>query len=334
MIIKKLLQLTCLSILIIIYGCNDVQDGMDASGVFESTEIIVSSEANGIIESFDAEEGDQLSIGDIAVVVDVSDMRIQKEQIDATIEAIGDKKLNARPQITVLDQQLIAADANLNVLRTKRDVLLKEEKRVQDLFAAKAATAKQVDDIEGQMNILDEQIEAAETNKVIIRAQIKSAKDQVAIQNRGISSEKKPLEKQKSLIENRMEKADVKVRVDGTLLSKYAYKGEFVNIGKPLFRMADLSTMYLRAYVDGNQLSQIKVGQDVKIYIDQDKDSYKEYNGTISWISNKAEFTPKSVQTKDERANLVYAIKVKVINDGYIKIGMYGEVRWQKQDDE
>ena len=334
MIKRKILQLIFLGILLSSYGCNDVDDGMDATGVFESTEIVVSSEVNGIIESFNAEEGDQLSQGDIAVVVDVTDMEIQRQQIDATIEAIGDKQLNAGPQVTVLEQQLIAADANLNVLQTQREVLLKEEKRIQDLFAAKAATAKQVDDVEGQLKILNEQLEAAETNKVIINAQIKSAKDQVAIQNRGISSETKPLEKQKSLLENQMDKADVKVRADGTLLSKYAYKGEFVNIGKPLFRMADLSTMYLRAYIDGNQLSQIKVGQGVKVYIDEDEDTYKEYDGTISWISDKAEFTPKSVQTKNERANLVYAIKVKVINDGYIKIGMYGEVRWQNKDDE
>ncbi len=332
MTLKQHLPILC-GILIFLFGCSDKEDSKDASGVFESTEIVVSSEVNGVIDFFEAEEGDKLISGKVIVKVDVTDMEIQREQIDATIEAIGDKQMNAEPQITVLEQQLISSDANLNVLNTQLQVLLKEEKRVNDLFAAKAATSKQVDDVEGQINVLNDKIKAARTNKEIIKAQITSARDQIAIQNRGISSERKPLEKQISLIENQLDKASVKVRANGTLLSKYAYEGEFVNIGKPLFRMADLSKMNLKAYIDGNQLSQIKVGQDVKVYIDQDEDSYKEYDGQISWISDKAEFTPKSIQTKDERANLVYAIKVKVPNDGYIKIGMYGEVTWNTDDE-
>jgi HlyD family secretion protein len=334
MIKNTLLHFILFGILLSVYGCREDEGSMDASGVFESTEIVVSSEVNGVIESFPSEEGDLLSTGDVVVEVDVTDMEIQTDQIDATIEAIGDKQFNAGPQVAILEQQLSAADANLEVLGAQLDVLLKEEQRINDLFAAKAATSKQVDDIEGQLKILREKIKAAESGKEVIKAQIQSARDQVSIQNRGITSERKPLEKQKSLILNQMDKAEVKARLDGTLLSKYAYQGEFVNIGKPLFRMADLSTMFLRAYISGNQLSEVKVGQQVKVYIDEDQDTYKEYDGTISWISDKAEFTPKSIQTKDERANLVYAMKVKVANDGFIKIGMYGEVRWQQHNDE
>ena len=319
---------------VLFLGCSGEDADMDASGVFESTEIVISSEVNGVIDSFPAEEGDRFNEGDLIAQIDVSDFKIQKEQLEASIGAITQKQNDPGPQILVLQQQQKSAEANLSVLQKQKEVLMIEDRRVKELFAAKAATEKQVDDIDGQLKILEEKLDVAKTQIDLIEAQIKAARQQISIQNRGITSEQRPLEKQKLLIENQLQKGKIQSRMNGTMLSKYAYEGEFVNIGKPLLRMADLNTMYLKAYIDGNQLSQVKIGQSVDVYIDEDEENYKTYEGIISWISDKAEFTPKSIQTKNERANLVYAIKIKVKNDGYIKIGMYGEVKWIKAENE
>ena len=322
----KYLIVTSLISMILLVSCGSDEKAFDASGVFEAQEIVISSEVNGVIQTFEAGEGDQLNSGQEIVKIEVTDLEYQKEQIEASIESITDKRNDPGPQIEILEQQLISADASLATLVTQRDVLIKEQTRIHNLFNAKAATQQMKDDIDGKISILDKQILSAETNKKIIMSQINSARRSVAIYNRGILSGKKPLEKQKAQVENRLGKGIVINPVDGTLLTKYAHAGEFVNIGKPLYRIADLKAMELRAYIDGTQLGQIKLGQVIEVYIDQGRDEYREYKGTLSWVSEKAEFTPKSIQTKDERANLVYAIKVKVVNDGLIKIGMYGEV--------
>jgi HlyD family secretion protein len=307
-------------------SCGSKEDNLDASGFFEATEIVVSAEANGVIKEFSFEEGDIVALGEIAAKIESSDLELNKEQIEATIETLGQKKNEYGPQVVILEKQLLSAISNLNTLQTQLQILEKEQNRIKNLFQSKAATGQQKDEIDGKVQVMKNQIETANSNVDVIRSQINSAKRQVAIQNRGIASEKKPLQKQIEQVEYRMDKSRVENPVTGTLLTKYAFAGEFVNVGKPLYRIADLREMELRAYIDGNQLSQIKIGQIVNVYIDKDQESYYEYPGTITWISDKAEFTPKSIQMKDERANLVYAIKVKVKNDGKIKIGMYGEI--------
>jgi len=309
-------------------GCGNTDNNFDASGVFESTEIIISSEANGLIKSFEAEEGSILREGEVVVGIEVTDLQIQKEQVEATIEAIQDKQNDAAPQISILKQQMESAEASLSILETQLEVLLTEQQRIHNLYTGKAATLKQKEDVDGRVSILEKQIESAESGIEVVSSQVTSARQSVAIQNRGIVSEKKPLEKQKAQIENRLNKGSVINPGKGTLISKYAYAGEFVNIGKPLYRLADLSVMNLRAYVDGSQLSELKLMQAVTVYVDKGAKEYRAYEGQIIWISDKAEFTPKSIQTKNERANLVYAIKVKVINDGYIRIGSYGELKF------
>jgi HlyD family secretion protein len=331
---KYLILLIIVSLTGFLTSCKSEENGFDASGVFEATEIVISSEAMGVIQSFDKGEGDDVVLGEELIKIEVTDLDLQREQIEATIEAVGDKTTDPKPQIDILQQQLLAADASLATLNTQMDVLKKEQVRMNKLFAAKAATQQAKDDIDGKVDILESQISTAKSNKKVIEAQINSTRQMIAIQNRGISSEKKPLEKSIAQIENRLSKTTVESPINGTILSKYAFKGELVTIGKPLMRLADLSKMELRAYIDGSQLSQVKLGQNVDVYIDKGADEFKKYNGRITSISEKAEFTPKSIQTKDERANLVYAIKIKVDNDGYIKIGMYGEVDLKMSSDE
>jgi len=176
------------------------------------------------------------------------------------------------------------------------------------------------------VNVLKEKIVAAKTQLNVLQSQINSQRRSVAIQNRGILSEKEPMEKKVALIQDQLNKTLIKNPVSGTVLTKYAEENEFTATGKALYKIANLSTMKLRAYITGNQLSQVKLNQPVKVKVDDGKGKYRVLPGTITWISDKAEFTPKTIQTKDERANLVYAVKINVANDGYLKIGMYGEV--------
>ncbi|MDX1406974.1 MAG: HlyD family efflux transporter periplasmic adaptor subunit [Saprospiraceae bacterium] len=312
-----------------VMACQADEYPFDASGVFESTEIVISSEVNGVIRSFPAVEGSRLDAGEAVVRIDVTDLALEKEQVDARIASVQDKRNEAGPQIAVLQQQLTAAEAAIAALETEREVLVKEQDRIHRLHAGNAATEQQRDEIDGKVQVLDQRIRAAGAEREVIAAQIQSARQSVAIQNRGITSETGPLEKQKEQLEDKLNKGTVINPVAGTLLSKYAFFGEFVRVGTPLYRLANLDTMELRAYLGGGQLSAVRLGQQVDVFVDDGPDSYHRLPGTVTWISEQAEFTPKSIQTKDERARLVYAIKIRVANDGRIKIGMYGEVRFE-----
>jgi HlyD family secretion protein len=186
-----------------------------------------------------------------------------------------------------------------------------------------AATAKQLDDIDAQIDVVKKQMS-------VTQQQINVQKNNVGTQNRGILSQGKPLEKKAAQIQDLLNKSNITNPINGTVITKYAEEGEMVSPGKAIYKIADLSVLTLRAYITGSQLSQVKLGQQVTVLVDDGAKKNKEFPGTITWISDKAEFTPKTIQTKDERANLVYAMKVKVRNDGYLKIGMYGEVAWRR----
>jgi HlyD family secretion protein len=302
----------------------------DATGTFEAKEIIVSAEANGKIVSFPLEEGEDVQSGAIIANIEARAIELQKAQVEATMEAVGLKTAESDPQVKVLEQQKSAAEANIKTLNTQLGVIEKEYQRVQALVASSAATDQQLDEISGKVDILKSQIEAAKKQFDILDAQIASARRTVAIQNRGISSEKKPLARQMDILDYQLSKATITSPIDGTIITKYVEENEFIGVGRPICKLADLSTMELHAYVTGPQLGEIKIGQKVEVLVDQG-DGMKSYEGTISKIATNAEFTPKTIQTKDERANLVYAIDIRVINDGFIKTGMYGEVNFQNK---
>ena len=318
---------------VIMFSCGDAESERDATGTFEAKEVIVSAEVPGKVLKFPFEEGDYIAKGDTSVYLDFIDFSIQQAQIDATMEAVEDKKQSAAPQISIYEQQLIAADAEIQTLQTQLNTTKKEQERIQKLFSAEAATEQQMDQINGQVDFIQDQIQAAISRKAVINAQIKAARDNTAIQNRAIVSEKLPLEQKRSQVEEYMRRANVLNPMDGTILTKYIEEGEFATMGKPLYKLADLKNMELRAYVDGSLLPTIKVGQQATVFIDQSDGSFKKYDAKVTWISDEAEFTPKSIQTKDERANLVYAIKLNVRNDGFIKIGMYGEVSFKNEEE-
>jgi HlyD family secretion protein len=309
------------------WACQSSESEFDATGVFEAEEIIVSAEATGKLLDFDISEGDILKTGQEIGRVDCKNIGLQKAQVQASMTALKLKQNDASPQIQILTKQIESQKAILATQNQQLKIMEKERQRFQNLVNDKAATAKQLDDITGQVEILKKQMESTQSQIGVTVQQIASQKEQVAIQNKGILSESQPLSVRVSQIDEQLGHCKITNPIDGTVLVKYAAAQEVTGMGKPLYKLANLETMTLRAYIAGTQLGQVKVNQAVKVFIDNGKD-YKEMSGTISWISSKSEFTPKTIQTKDERANLVYAAKIKVKNDGFIKIGMYGEVRF------
>ena len=258
--------------------------------------------------------------------IDPSAIELQKQQAASSVDALTQKTNDALPQIQILQSQMVLQTKQIDVQEEQLKTLLKEQQRFKNLVAAEASPAKQLDDITGQVNVLREQIAVSKSQLNVLQSQINSQRQAVAIQNRGILSEKNPMEKKVAQIQDQLNKTSIINPVSGTVLIKYADANEYTNIGKAIYKIADLSVMKLRAYITNNQLAQVKINQQVKVLVDDGKGGYRELTGSISWISDKAEFTPKTIQTKEERANLVYAMKVNVKNDGYLKIGMYGEV--------
>ena len=295
-------------------GCNNSNQDFDASGTFEVDEVVVSSEVAGQIKALDIREGSVLSKDSVVGYIDSVPLELQKAQVEATISALHEKTVNVQPQVKLLQDQI-------GVLKVQLNDAIHEKERTERLIKADAATQKQLDDLNTQVNVIQKQIAVNEQ-------QIKVQESTTSTQNSSILSESKPLKKSIAQIEDQLKRTNIKNPINGTVLTKYAMAGEFTTPGKALYSIGDLSVITLRIYVTGDQFAQIKLNQPVKVFVDSTADTYKEYPGVITWISDKAEFTPKTIQTKDERANLVYAVKIHVKNDGLLKIGMYGEVKF------
>lgn len=295
-------------------SCNQNKLKTDASGVFESDEVIVSAEQSGQILSFPIKEGDTIRRGAIIGKIDMSNTILQKQQVQATIQALKDKATNPHPEIELVKKQIAVQQSQLAQQ-------LREKTRTENLLKADAATQKQLDDINAQIDQLKKQI-------AVSQQQIALDQSNIATTNRTVFSEQNPLEKSVAQIQDEINKGQIVNPITGTVLTKYALEGEMTTIGKALYKIANLDTLTLRAYITGSQLTSVKLGQRVKVYTDDGSKNYKEYPGQVSWISDQSEFTPKTIQTKDERADLVYAVKIRVKNDGYLKLGMYGEVKF------
>jgi len=296
---KRFLLLPILSL--IFFACGNGNRDFDATGTFESEEVIVSSEAIGKLIRFDVEEGTTLKQDQTVGIIDTLQLFLKKKQLEASIKAVLSKQPDVTTQLAAIQEQIKTAET--------------EKRRIENLVKSNAATTKQLDDVTAQIDLLNKQYNATKSNLTITK--------------QGLQSETFPLKAQVEQIEDQINKSKIKNPVNGTVLTRYAKQNEVTSNGKALYKIADLSTMTLRAYINGNQLGEVKLGQKVKVYVDKGNGEQKEMSGEIYWVSSKAEFTPKTIQTKDERANLVYAIKVKVINDGYLKIGMYGELKFK-----
>ena len=320
---------TIFSISLSFMACSSSDNNHDASGIFEANEVIVSSEVAGKILSLNIEEGMTIKKDSIIGKIDPMNLQLQTDQVSSSMTALQQKTNDAGPQIQILESQITVQQKQLTILNTQLNTALREQKRIQNLVKAEAAPTKQLDDVNAQVDLFKDQVDAANSQINVLKRQITSQREIVGIQNRSILSEKLPLEKKLAQMQDQLSKTNITNPIAGTILTKYAYAGEITTPGKALYKIADLSWLTLRVYVSGTQLSKIKLNQVVKLAIDEGEKKYKNYDGTISWISDKAEFTPKTIQTKEERANLVYAVKVRVKNDGFLKLGMYGEVNFK-----
>lgn len=300
-----------------LFACKNGKMKSDASGTFEADEVIVSAEVPGKILSFNIDEGMAVEKDSVVGTIDAENLELQKQQVAASIDALSQRTSDVQPQVKLLQDQLIVQQSQLKTLE-------REKSRTENLVKQDAATGKQLDDINAQIDVLHKQI-------AVTQQQINVQRSNIGTQNRGILSETAPMQKRIAQLDDQLKRASITNPIRGTVLAKYVEAGEVVSTGKALYKIADLSTITLRAYVTGDILPNIKLGQQVTVLIDSTKDDYKRYPGTVTWISDKAEFTPKTIQTKEERANLVYAIKVKVKNDGFLKIGMYGEVQLNEE---
>jgi len=285
-----------IAISVLMFSCSGNNEKSDAYGNFEATEIIISAETSGRIVRFDLEEGQELKAGQDVGLIDTTDLYLKTEQLRAQKKAVATRAPGVAAQIQVQLQQ----KANLET----------EKARIDKMFQDKAATRKQVDDIKGALDLVDRQIASIKT------------------QQSGIVEEMEVVQKQIAVTREALGKCKIINPINGTVLVKYAETGELALPGKSLYKLADLSNMELRVYVSGDQLPAIKIGQKVQVLLDKDLKTNQSLDGVVSWISQKAEFTPKIIQTKEERVNLVYAIKIKVPNDGRIKISMPGEVNF------
>jgi HlyD family secretion protein len=285
---------------VFLFSCGSDQNAFDAAGSFETEETVIAAEATGTILQFDIEEGQTLKAGQVLGYIDSIQLFLKKKQLESQVRSTLSQRPDISAQVAALQVQLSSAE--------------REQKRIANLLAAGAATQKQLDDMNAQVDMF--------------RKQLKAQQSSLGITSTSITEQTSPLKIQVAQIEDQLKKCRIINPINGTVLTKYAEQSEMASTGKPLYKIADLSNMILRAYVTGDQLSAIKINQQVTVLVDDGPDKYKEVSGTITWISDKAEFTPKTIQTKKERSNLVYATKIKVANDGSLKLGMYAEVKF------
>ena len=282
-------------------ACGNNEKEYDATGVFEATETTVAAEQSGVLMRFDVMEGDEIALGQEVGLIDTTQIGLKIQQLGATKEVYQSQKPDMEKQIAATRQQLAKAR--------------QDQQRYKELVADGAIPSKMLDDATSQVQVLQKQLDA----------QISSLNTSTNALNKQMAA----TDVQVSQLQDQLRKCHVSAPIKGIVLEKYVERGEFVAVGKPLFKMADTEQMFIRAYVTSAQLKDIKVGQQAKVFADYGDGQRKEYEGTVSWISSKSEFTPKTILTDDERADLVYALKVAIKNDGYVKIGMYGEVKFQ-----
>lgn len=285
--------------IVLLSACRSNQHSYDATGTFEATEVTVSAEASGKLLRFDVEEGSILRAGAQVGIIDTVQLSLMKRQQEANMKSVKSQVPDFDKQIAAIKQQIATAE--------------REKRRIENLLKAGAANAKQLDDINAEIALYNRQL----------TAQMSS----LNTSTRSLTEQSSALDIRVAQLLDQLMKCYITAPISGTVLAKYMEAGELAGVGKPLFKMADTENLFLRAYITSEQLSAVKVGDKVTVIADYGANQQTEYPGIITWISEQSEFTPKTILTKDERANLVYAMKISVKNDGYLKIGMYGGVR-------
>lgn len=317
------------SVLLLLVACGNKEKEYDATGTFEATEVTVSAKSTGELQRFDVTEGQEIDQNVVVGTIDAYQLKLQRQQLENTKEQLkaNKKQLNATRGATnskQLDLEKQVASIRQQIANAQR-----ERQRYNELVNDGAVPRKQLDDINYQIKVLEKQLAATQEQIRSNNASLKEQSQGITAQMEGIDAQQLTVESQKAQLDDQIANSDIKAPITGSVLEKYVERGEYVTVGKPLFKMADTQNMFIRAYVTSAQLKDIKVGQQVKVFADYGNGQKKSYDGTVTWISSRSEFTPKTILTDDERADLVYAVKIAFKNDGYVKIGMYGEVKFQ-----
>ena len=322
-------QITLIAtVLLVLASCGKKEKEFDATGTFEATEVTVSAKASGELEAFNLSEGQTIEAGMAVGNIDITQLSLKKnelatassqlkanqEQLRSNRRATDSKQLDLKKQVASIKQQIANAK--------------RERQRYTELVNDGAVPRKQLDDINYQISVLEKQLAATTDQLAATNRSLAEQSAGIDAQISGIDAQQQGLRVQQAQLDDQIANATVKTPIRGTILEKYVERGEFVSVGKPLFKMADTDNMFIRAYVTSAQLQGIKVGQACKVFANYGDGQKKEYPGTITWISSRSEFTPKTILTDDERADLVYAVKIAIQNDGFVKIGMYGEVKF------
>ena len=316
------------SVALMVAACGKKEKEYDATGTFEATEVTNSAKSTGELKLFNVTEGEEVENGAVVGRIDAYQLQLKKDQLEASRgqmsaskrqlassrKATNSRQLDLEKQVSSISQQIANAQ--------------RERQRFAELVRDGAVPRKQLDDINYQIKVLEKQLEATRDQIRSNNASLAEQSEGIGAQMDGIDAQVAGLEAQIQQINDQIANTEILAPFTGTVLEKYVELGEFVSTGKPVFKMADTQNMFIRAYVTSAQLQQIKVGQKAKVFADYGDGQKKEYDGTVTWISSRSEFTPKTILTDDERADLVYAIKIAIKNDGYVKIGMYGEVKF------
>lgn len=316
------------TVLLVLASCGKKDKEFDATGTFEATEVTVSAKASGELVMFNVAEGQTIEAGNTVGNIDVTQLTLKKnelataasqlnanqEQLRSNRRATDSKQLDLQKQVASLKQQIANAK--------------RERQRYTELVNDGAVPRKQLDDINYQISVLEKQLAATTDQLAATNRSLAEQSAGIDAQISGIDAQRQGIAVQQAQLDDQIANATVRTPIRGTVLEKYVEQGEFVSVGKPLFKMADTDRMFIRAYITSAQLQSVKVGNKCQVFADYGAGQKKSYEGTVTWISDRSEFTPKTIVTDDERADLVYAVKIAIKNDGFVKIGMYGEVKF------
>ena len=314
---------------LLLTACGDKNDHNEATGTFEATEVTVSAKSSGELQVFAISEGQEIEQGKEVGHIDSYPLQLKKDQLATTRSQLDANKRQLAASRQATNSKQLDLEMQVATIRQQIANAQRERQRFTELVNDGAVPRKQLDDINYQIKVLEKQLAAAREQIKSNNASLAQQSSGIGAQMDGIDAQQASLTVQQAQLDDQIANTLVKAPITGTVLEKYAEQGEFVSTGKPLFKMADVREMTLRAYVTSAQLEKVKVGQAVKVTADYGGDRSQTYDGVVTWISSQSEFTPKTIVTDDERADLVYAVKVRVKNDGHIKMGMYGTVRFE-----
>lgn len=311
-------------------ACGSGEKEFDATGTFEATEVTVSAKASGELRSFSIVEGQDVEKDMVLGGIDVTQLRLKKDELSTAYSQLGANQRQLDATKSVNSSRQLDLEKQVGVIKQQIANARRERQRYSELVADGAVPRKQLDEIDYQIKVLEKQLAATVDQLTATNSSLDNQNLATDAQIGGIDAQRRGIEAQQAQIDDQISNATVKSPIAGTVLEKYVEQGEFVTTGKPLFKVADTRNMFLRAYITSAQLEKIKLGQKVTVMSDYGDNKGKSYEGTVAWISERSEFTPKTIQTDDERADMVYAVKIAVKNDGLLKIGMYGKVKLSK----